>query len=96
MPGLVTVRPVSLPELLTADQAAELLGVSSRLVWLLAKQKELTPVHIRSCARWRRADVLKYIERLRPHSVSEKPLATSNLIASQHPLCDQGGPPDVA
>ena len=46
------------------DHAAQMLGVSRRTIWLLAKQGELRPVHIRSCARWRRADVLRYIDRL--------------------------------
>jgi len=62
MPSAVP-RPVS-PELLTVAQVAELLGVSSRLVWLLAEQGKLPPVRIRRCTRWRRADVLRYIDQL--------------------------------
>ena len=51
-------------ELLTVRQAAELLNVSSRLIWLLTKQGALTPVRIRRCTRWRRADLLAYLDRL--------------------------------
>ena len=61
MPPAPTRLP---PELLTATQAAELLGVSPRLVWVLAGDGELSPVRIRRCTRWRRADVLRYIDRL--------------------------------
>jgi excisionase family DNA binding protein len=58
-------RPPSLsPELLTANQVAELLGVSPRTVCRLDEEGALPAVHIRSCTRWRRADVLRYIERL--------------------------------
>jgi len=63
MPTPVPI-PLS-PELLTVEQVAELLGVSSRLVWKLAKEGELAPpVRIRSCTRWRRADVMRYIDQL--------------------------------
>jgi hypothetical protein len=34
------------------------------LVWVLAEEGELPPVRIRRCTRWRRADVLAYIDRL--------------------------------
>lgn len=51
-------------ELLTVREAAELLNVSSRLIWLLTKQGELTPVRIRRCTRWRRADLLAYLDQL--------------------------------
>jgi predicted DNA-binding transcriptional regulator AlpA len=54
------------PELLTVSEVAELLAISPRLVWLLAEQGQLLPVHIRRCTRWRRADVLSYIDRLGP------------------------------
>jgi excisionase family DNA binding protein len=56
------------PELLTVNQVAELLGISPRLVWLLAKQGTLPPVRIRRCTRWRRADVLAFIDQLTEQS----------------------------
>jgi predicted DNA-binding transcriptional regulator AlpA len=65
MPSTLSVSPPLPPELLTAPQVAALLGVSPRLVWRLAERGELPrPLHIRRCSRWRRADVLSYIERL--------------------------------
>lgn len=54
------------PELLTDVQVSALLGISRRLVWTLAEQGALPPVRIRTCTRWRRADVLRYIDGLAP------------------------------
>jgi excisionase family DNA binding protein len=60
------------PELLTVNQVAELLSVSPRLVWLLATQNKLPPVRIRRCTRWRRTDVLHYLDRpAAPQTVEE-------------------------
>lgn len=56
--------PPTAPELLTADQAGQLLGVSARTIWALAKDGTLRPVRVRSCTRWRRADVLGYVDGL--------------------------------
>jgi excisionase family DNA binding protein len=64
VPASVPPSPSLSPELLTVNQVAELLGVSARMVWLLAAQSKLAPVRIRRCTRWRRADVLCYIDRL--------------------------------
>lgn len=64
MPPRTSPQQHGSPELLTVSQVAELLGVSPRLVWLLAEQHELPPVRIRRCTRWRRADVLRYIDGL--------------------------------
>lgn len=52
------------PELLTAKQVAEFLGVSQRLIWLLTELGDLRSVRIRRCTRWRRADVVNFINRL--------------------------------
>jgi predicted DNA-binding transcriptional regulator AlpA len=64
MPASVQHSPSQLPELLNANQAAEMLGISCRLLWYLAEQNKLPPVRINRCTRWRRADILRYIERL--------------------------------
>jgi excisionase family DNA binding protein len=64
MPQALSKSQYVSPELLTVRQTADLLGVSPRLVWLLASRCELPAVRIRRCARWRRADVLAYVDRL--------------------------------
>lgn len=60
------------PELLSASQVAALLSISSRLVWLLAAQGKLRPVRIRRCTRWRRRDILRFIDRLASSSVKSE------------------------
>jgi excisionase family DNA binding protein len=73
MPTAVSRPPPLSPELLTVKQVAELLGVSQRLIWLLAEQDKLHPVRIRRCTRWRRADVLRYIDQLSAPQPTEEP-----------------------
>lgn len=63
MPVILNHPSIS-PELLTDKQTAALLSVSRRLVWILAKQGDLKPVRFRGCTRWRRTDVLRYINGL--------------------------------
>jgi excisionase family DNA binding protein len=70
MPSLT--QPLITPELLSVGQVAETLGVSVRVVWLLAQQGHLRPVHVRTCTRWRRADVLRYIDQLSPSERAEE------------------------
>jgi excisionase family DNA binding protein len=62
-------RPTT-SQLLTVSQVAELLNVSIRLVWLLAQEGNLRPVRIRTCTRWRRADVVRYINTLTAPQIS--------------------------
>jgi excisionase family DNA binding protein len=52
------------PELLTVRQVAEILGVSLGFIWKLARQGDLRPVRLRGCTRWRRADILRFIDSL--------------------------------
>jgi excisionase family DNA binding protein len=61
---LATKSLSALPELLKAAQVAEMLGVSKRTVWKLRDEGALLHVRVRGCIRWRRADVLKYVEQL--------------------------------
>jgi excisionase family DNA binding protein len=58
-PAAPQARPDS--ELLTVTQVAELLCVSARTVWQLAREGELTPVRLRRYTRWGRAAVMAYI-----------------------------------
>jgi hypothetical protein len=57
-------------EFLTVTQVAELLQVSVRQVWYLSRDGGLTPARLirrgnkRGPTRWRRADVLRYVDRL--------------------------------
>src|SRR5262245_56997846 len=57
-------HPTQNPELLAVKQVADLLGISPRLVWILAKQGILPAVRIRRCTRWRRADILAFVDHL--------------------------------
>ncbi len=51
--------------LLTVDEVAELLGVSRRSVWRLSSGPDLpSPVKLGRSARWRRADIMAYVEDL--------------------------------
>jgi predicted DNA-binding transcriptional regulator AlpA len=72
MPATVPRSPSLPPELLTVNQVAELLGISPRLVWRLAELGDLIPVHIRSCTRWRRAELMRYIDRLAAEQTAEE------------------------
>ncbi len=49
-------------ELLTDYQVGELLQVSRRLVWQLTQDGALPSLRVGGCRRWRRIDVLAYIE----------------------------------
>jgi hypothetical protein len=71
MPFATETSPPLLPELLTSRQVAQLLNICVRLVWKLAKQDLLKPIHVASCARWRRQDVLAYIDRLSTPQTAE-------------------------
>lgn len=51
--------------LLTAKEAAALLGVSTRTLWRLSASGDLPCVHVGKATRWRRSDVEKYVSRLR-------------------------------
>jgi excisionase family DNA binding protein len=64
VPIVDSFDPSLSPELLTVNQVAKLLGVSPRLVWILAAEGNLPSVRIRRCTRWRRVDVVHFIERL--------------------------------
>jgi excisionase family DNA binding protein len=64
--------PSLFSELLTVNQVAVLLGVSPRLVWLLAAQGDLPSVRIRRCTRWRRGDVLLFIDQLPTPQITEE------------------------
>ena len=50
-------------ELFTVGEVAQVLNVCVRTVWTLAK-RELRPVRVRGCTRWRRQDVAAYISQL--------------------------------
>jgi predicted DNA-binding transcriptional regulator AlpA len=46
-------------------EVADLLSVSESTVWGLARDRELVPIRLRQrVTRWRRADVLGYLDRL--------------------------------
>jgi len=62
-----------LPELLTAKQTAELLSISIRTVWELARQNKLRPIRIRRCTRWRRSDVIQFVDGLGNSNFPEVP-----------------------
>jgi excisionase family DNA binding protein len=70
------------PELLTAQQTAELLGVSQRLVWLLAANGDLPAVRIRRCTRWRRADVLAFVDQLAASQTRSEAGRQTDLVNS--------------
>lgn len=54
---------ISAPALLSADQVAALLQVSTRTVWRLLSSGELIqPVRMRGSTRWRRAELEAWIE----------------------------------
>jgi hypothetical protein len=63
MPATIS-KPSALitPELLNLTQTAAMLSVCERTVLNLGDR--LPPVKLRRCTRWRRADVLKFIEQL--------------------------------
>jgi excisionase family DNA binding protein len=48
------------PKLLTVSQVAELLSVSIRQVWHLARRGVLRPVYVGSRTRWLRKDIVQY------------------------------------
>lgn len=52
------------PLLLTAEEAAKLLGVSRTTVYTLIKVGELRPVHIGRSCRLSRAELQRYVNRL--------------------------------
>jgi hypothetical protein len=59
------------PELLNDRGTAALLGVSVRTVWELARENVLRPIKVRNCTRWRRRDVLAFIDRLAQEQAGE-------------------------
>lgn len=59
------------PELLTVRQTAAMLAICVRRVWQLAKTRRLVPVRIGTSTRWRRADILAYIDQLATASDKE-------------------------
>src|SRR5262245_49830711 len=56
------------PRLLTAQELAHLLNISLRQLWRLRAASELpTPVRVgQRSVRWRYADVVRFVDRLRP------------------------------
>ena len=51
------------PLLISADQLAEMLQISTRTLWrLLSAGKLITPVHIGGSTRWRLEQVRKWID----------------------------------
>lgn len=53
--------------LMTATQVADLLSISTRSVWRLVASHQLpAPIRYnRKLVRWKRADILSYVERLK-------------------------------
>ncbi len=82
MPHSLPKSQHAAPELLTARQTAELLGVSLRLVWLLAAKGDLPAVRIRRCTRWRRADILAFVDRLSASQISSDAANQTDLVNS--------------
>lgn len=53
--------------LLPVDQVAQMLGLGVRTVWRLTSARRLAaPVRIGRAVRWRRQDVLEFVDALRP------------------------------
>jgi excisionase family DNA binding protein len=56
--------PDAWPVLLTDDQAAAYLGISTKTLARLRAQKELAPRQLRGCVRYHRSDLDEYAESL--------------------------------
>jgi excisionase family DNA binding protein len=53
----------SSPLMMTVDEVAEALGISTRQVWRLRSKGDIPePLNIRRNVRWRRSDLLRWIE----------------------------------
>jgi excisionase family DNA binding protein len=51
------------PLMMTVDEVAEALGISTRQVWRLRSKGDIPePLNIGRSVRWRRSDVLRWIE----------------------------------
>ena len=63
-----SIRTASPPDaalLLTVRQTAAILQLGVRTIWRLARDGDLPAVSIGRCRRWRRSDVVDYVNRLR-------------------------------
>jgi predicted DNA-binding transcriptional regulator AlpA len=66
MRGQVLATDIELSELLTAKGMSTLLNISVRQVWKLSSSGKLPkPVHIGASARWRRKEVMLFIDTLK-------------------------------
>ena len=61
MEGAEEIRPL----LVSAEDAARLLGVGRTTFYAIVKDGDLTPIHIRRCVRFSTYELEEYVERLR-------------------------------
>lgn len=49
--------------LMTAEELAQMLGVSLRTIWRMRSARQLPPpINVRACTRWKRSDIARWLD----------------------------------